>query len=361
VTSAFTESVVEDAALEWLRAIGWSLRHGLDIAPGEPGAERADYAQVVLEARLRDALARLNPALPPDALEDAFRRLTRPEGAELSGRNRTVHRLLVEGVTVEYRAAGGEIRGAQARVLDFDTPTNNDWLAVNQFTVSENKHTRRPDVVLFVNGLPLAVIELKNTADEDATIWTAFQQLQTYKAELPSLFAFNEVLLVSDGVEARVGTLTAGREWMKPWRTITGERLADPHLPELQVSIEGLFAPRRSLDLVRDFVVFEDAGGGKLAKKMAGYHQFHAVQVAVGETLKVLGDDTLRGIARELVASVRANVTIDWTVRENVRAQLRVLVKRILRKHGYPPDKQEKATQTVLEQAAVLSQEWAAA
>ncbi|MHB1012403.1 MAG: type I restriction endonuclease subunit R [Desulfobacteria bacterium] len=282
----FTESVVEQAALAWLESLGWSVTHGLEIAPGEPGAERTDYAQVVLEARLRDALARLNSTLPPEARDDAFRRLTRPEGAELSARNRAVHRLLVEGVTVEYRAPDGAIRGAQARVLDFDDPENNEWLAVNQFTVAENKHTRRPDVVLFVNGLPLAVIELKNAADEDATIWTAFQQLQTYKAELPSLFTFNEVLLVSDGVEARVGTLTAGREWMKPWRTITGERLANPHLPELQVSIEGLCAPRRFLDLVRDFVVFEDAGGGTLAKKMAGYHQFHAVQVAVGETLR---------------------------------------------------------------------------
>jgi len=284
--SSFTESIVEQAALAWLESLGWRVTHGLEIAPGEPGAERTDYAQVVLEARLREALARLNPVLPPEALEDAFRRLTRPEGAELSARNRAVHRLLVEGVTVEYRALDGAIRGAQAQVLDFDDPENNEWLAVNQFTVAENKHTRRPDVVLFVNGLPLAVLELKNAADEDATIWTAFQQLQTYKAELPSLFAFNEVLLVSDGVEARVGTLTAGREWMKPWHTITGERLANPHLSELQVSIEGLCAPRRFLDLVRDFVVFEDAGGGTLAKKMAGYHQFHAVQVAAGETLR---------------------------------------------------------------------------
>ena len=283
---SFTESIVEQAALAWLESLGWSVRHGLEIAPGEPSAERTDYAQVILEARLRDALIRLNPALPAEALEDAFRRLTRPEGAELSGRNRAVHRLLVAGVTVEYRTPEGAIRGAQARVLDFDEPKYNDWLAVNQFTVSEHKHTRRPDVVLFINGLPLGVVELKNAADEDATIWTAFQQLQTYKAELPTLFAFNEVLLVSDGVEARVGTLTAGREWMKPWRTITGEKLADPTLPELQVSIEGLFAPRRLLDLVRDFVVFEDTGGGKLAKKMAGYHQFHAVQVAVGETLR---------------------------------------------------------------------------
>ncbi|MDQ5871677.1 MAG: type I restriction endonuclease subunit R [Acidobacteriota bacterium] len=286
MTSRFTESVVEDAALAWLEGLGWRVTYGLEIPPGEPGAERADYAQVVLEARMHEALRRLNPSLPPEARGDAFRRLTRPEGAELSARNRAVHRLLVEGVTVEYRAADGAIRGAQARVLDFDDPQNNDWLAINQFTVTENKHARRPDVVLFVNGLPLAVMELKNAADEDATIWTAFQQLQTYKAELPSLFSFNEVLLASDGVEARVGTLTAGREWMKPWRTITGERLADTYLPELQVSIEGLFEKQRFLDLVRDFIVFEDAGGGTLAKKMAGYHQFHAVQVAVGETLR---------------------------------------------------------------------------
>ena len=143
--SGFTESIVEQAALAWFESLGWSVSHGLDIAPGEPGAERADYAQVVLEARLRDALAHLNPALPPEAIKDAFRRLTRPEGAELSGRNRAVHRLLVEGVTVEYRAPDGAIRGAQARVLDFDAPENNDWVAVNQFSVSENRHTRRPD------------------------------------------------------------------------------------------------------------------------------------------------------------------------------------------------------------------------
>jgi len=172
------------------------------------------------------------------------------------------------------------------RVLDFDDLDNNDWLAVNQFAVVENRHSRRPDIVLFVNGLPLAVIELKNAADADATIWTAWQQLQTYQEEIPSLFASNAVLVVSDGLEARVGPLGAGREWFKPWRTIHGEALADPHMPELQVVIEGLFAPRRFLDFVRDFIVFEDDGSGRLIKKMAGYHQFHAVQVAVAETLR---------------------------------------------------------------------------
>jgi type I restriction enzyme R subunit len=283
--SGFTESVVEQAALAWLENVGWRVRSGAGIAPGEAAAERDDYGQVVLALRLRDALARLNPALPAEALDDAFRKLARPEGVDLIVRNRALQRLLVDGVTVEYREAGGSIRGAQARVIDFADPAGNDWLAVNQFSVVENKHSRRPDVLLFVNGLPLAVLELKNPAAEDATIWNAFQQLQTYQAEVPTLFAPNALLAVSDGVEARVGTLGAGREWFKPWRTIAGETLADAHLPELQVVIAGLCAPRRFLDLLRDFIVFED-DGGRITKKMAGYHQFHAVQVAVGETLR---------------------------------------------------------------------------
>ena len=284
--TTLTEADVEQAALEWLRDLGWQLAHGPDIAPDTPAAERDDYGQVVLERRLRDALADLNPSLPTDALNDAVRKLTRPEGSTLAARNREFHRMLVNGVEIEYREAGGAVRGDLVRVIDFDNPANNDWLAVNQFTVTENRNTRRPDVVLFVNGLPLGVIELKNPADEDATIWTAWQQLQTYKSELPSLFSMNEALVVSDGNEARLGTLTSGREWFKPWRTVTGETLADPHMTELQVMLEGVFEPRRFLALVRDFIVFEDDGSGALVKKMAGYHQFHAVRVAVDETLR---------------------------------------------------------------------------
>ncbi len=280
-----TEADAEAAALGWLEGLGWQISHGPDIAPSTPNAERADYDQVVLEHRLRDALAGLNPGLPSDALDDAFRKLTRPEGSTLEARNRAFHRMLVNGVEIEYRDAEGRVRGGQVRVIDFEDPGNNDWLAVNQFTVTENQNTRRPDVVLFVNGLPLGMIELKNPADEDATIWTAWNQLQTYKAELPTLFAMNEALVVSDGIEARLGTLTAGREWFKPWRTVTGETLADEHLTELQVMLQGVFEPRRFLSLIRDFIVFEDDGGA-LAKKMAGYHQFHAVRVAVDETLR---------------------------------------------------------------------------
>lgn len=286
MTNAFTESVVEQAALEWLKSGGWSIIHGPDIAPGEPAAERDDYGQVVLARRLRDALARLNPKLPAEALNQAFGKLTRPEDADLLTRNRALHRLLVDGVTVEYRDQDGAIRGAQVRVIDFDDSTQNDWAAVSQFTVTEHKRHRRPDVVLFVNGVPLAVIELKNAAAENATIRSAWQQLQTYQSEIPALMASNAVLIVSDGVEARVGVLGAGREWFKPWRTIAGQQLADPHIPELQVMVEGLCAPRRLLDLLRDFIVFEDDGGGRLVKKMAGYHQLHAVQTAVAETLR---------------------------------------------------------------------------
>ena len=282
----FTESEVEEAALAWLEAIGWSITHGPDIAPDTPGAERAGYGEIVLEQRLRDALVRLNPNLPAEAIEDAFRKLTRHEGATLEARNRSFHWMVVNGVTVEYRDPEGAIKGAQARAVDFGEVENNDWLAVNQFTVVENKHERRPDVVLFVNGLPLGVLELKNPADENATIWSAWRQFQTYKAEIPSLFAYNAALMISDGVEARIGTLTAEREWFKSWRTISGEALAESQLTQLQVILEGVCERRRFLTIIRDFIVFEDEGGGTLAKKMAGYHQFHAVEAAVAETLR---------------------------------------------------------------------------
>ncbi len=283
--AGLVEADVEAAALGWLAELGWSLAHGSEITPDTAPQERADYGATALAATLREALARLNPELPAEALSDAVRRLNRPEGATVEARNRAFHRMVVDGVTVEY-SDGGRVRGAQARVIDFVDASNNDWLAVNQFTVVENKIERRPDIVLFVNGLPLGVIELKNPTDPDATVWTAWQQLQTYKADLPTVFSMNAALMVSDGLEARLGTLTAGREWFKPWRTITGEDLADEKVPQLQVLLQGVCDHRRFLDLVRDFIVFEDDGSGQLEKKIAGYHQFHAVQAAVDETLR---------------------------------------------------------------------------
>jgi type I restriction enzyme R subunit len=282
----FTESIIEQAALAWLESMGYSVLSGLEIAPGEMQAERENYGQVVLEHRLRQALQRLNPQIPSDALEEAFRKLTRPDSPSLVANNHTLHKYLVEGVPVEYQRKDGSIGGDLVRVFDYDEPEDNEFLAVNQFTVVENQIERRPDVVLFINGLPIAVMELKNAATENATIWSAFNQLQTYKMQIPSLFSFNEAMVISDGVQARIGTLTADREWFMPWRTIEGEDLADTKLPQLQVVLEGVFEKRRLLDLIRHFIVFEDVGGGVLVKKMAGYHQYHAVNVAAQETVR---------------------------------------------------------------------------
>ena len=284
----FSESIVEEAALAWLAGIGYEVLAGPAIAVGELSAERLDpeYRDVILERRLRQALEQLNSGLPPEAIEDAYRRLTRGDEPSLVTRNHALHQRLVDGVTVEYTRPDGSIGGAQVRVFDFDNPDNNDWVAVNQFTVVEGQHNRRPDVLIFVNGLPIAVMELKNPADENATIWTAFQQIQTYKAQIPSLFAYNELLIISDGMEARVGSLTADAERFMPWRTIEGEELAPAGMVQLQVVIQGLLDKRRLLEFIRYFVVFEDEGGGVLTKKIAGYHQFHAVNRALATTIQ---------------------------------------------------------------------------
>jgi type I restriction enzyme R subunit len=282
--TAFSESTVEDAALEWLSAIGWRVARGPDIAPGEPAGERPSYQEAILPRRLRDALARLNPSIPAEALEEAFRKVSRVSAPSLVQANRIFHRMLAEGIDVEYQSEGRIVHD-KARLADFENPDNNDWVAVNQFTVQEGHHTRRPDIVLFLNGLPVGIIELKNPSDEDATIWTAFHQLQTYKEQIPSLFVFNETLVISDGLEARIGSLTANREWFLPWRTIEGEEPAPTSMPQLEVLLKGVFDQARFLQFVRHFIVFEEEAGGLLSKKLAGYHQFHAVLRAVQATV----------------------------------------------------------------------------
>ncbi len=286
MTSKVVESDVEEVSLSWLDDLEWNIVHGIEIAPHTSNPERNNYDQIALSERLQISLAQLNPSLPAAALNSVFVKLTQPEGASVEIRNRAFHRMLVYGVTVEYRASNGAIRGAQTQVLDFENPLNNNWLAVNQFTVTENKHERRLDIVLFVNGLPLGIIELKNPTDGNATVRTAWNQLQTYKSELTNLFSMNGILVVSDGIDARVGTLTAGFEWFKSWRTISGESEADSKLLQLQVLLSGICKPERFLALIRDFTVFEDDGGGTITKKIAGYHQFHAVNAAVNETLR---------------------------------------------------------------------------
>ncbi len=287
--SPLAESTLEEVALSWLADLGYAVLHGQEIAPGMAAAERDAFGEVVLERRLRDAVERLNPDVPAEAREEAVRKVLNPESPSLVGNNRAFHRMLVDGVTVQYRRGDGSIAGAQVRLIDFDNPDDNDWLAVDQLAVIEGHHNRRPDVVLFVNGLPLVVIELKNPTDENATIWTAHSQLQTYKQQIPSLFAYNEALVVSDGLQARIGSLTADRERFMPWRTIEGESLAPPTALQLEVLVRGAFERRRFLDLVRHFVAFEDRGKGDVAKILAAYHQFHAVRAAVKETVRAIG------------------------------------------------------------------------
>jgi len=279
----FTESTVEDAALEIFEELGYAILHGPDIAPGELFAERAEYSDVLLLGRLKQALAKVNAKIPAVAMEDAIRKLLSVAGPNLEESNRRFHHFLTDGINVEYRAEGRIVHD-QVKLFDFAKPDNNEWAAVNQFTVIENKINRRPDIVIFVNGIPLTVFELKNMADENATIRDAFNQFQTYKKDIPSLFPYNEVLVISDGIEARVGTLTSGWERFMPWRTIAGDRIEPKGSLELEVLTRGIFEKRRFLNLVRNFVVFEDSGSA-LTKKIAGYHQFHAVNKAVECTL----------------------------------------------------------------------------
>jgi type I restriction enzyme R subunit len=292
------ESDVEEAALHWLEELGYSVAYGPDLLPDGLFHER-DEKTVVLEGRLESALLRLNPGLPSTAITDAMKRIVRPRGASLEAMNRDLHRMVVDGIDVEYQLPAEPIRGARVRVIDFDDPDNNDWLALNQFTVIEGDKHRRPDIVIFINGLPLSVFELKNAGDEKADLKAAFNQLQTYKVEIPALMSFDETLIISDGTCARIGTLTAGREWFMPWRTIEGEELAPIVMPQLEVLIKGVFDKRRVLDLMRHFVVFEDSGDGRLIKKMAGYHQFHAVNAALESTLRASNGEYLPMMAAE--------------------------------------------------------------
>ncbi|MGI8836530.1 MAG: type I restriction endonuclease subunit R [Pyrinomonadaceae bacterium] len=285
MSTRFTESVVEEAALSWLGELGYSILAGPEIAPGELLAERDDFSDVVLTTRLQAALYSLNPNIPSEALDHALRKITRSEAPSLTANNRASHRMLIDGVEVEYRRSDGSIAGDRVRLVDFDNPGANDWLAVNQFTVIEGQQNRRPDIIVFINGLPLAAIEVKNAAGEDATAYNAFKDIQTYKLQIPSLFVNNEALVASDGLDARAGTISADWERFMPWRTIEGEELAPAMMPQLEVLLRGMFDKRRFLDLLRYFIVFEEDESGEVIKKMAGYHQFHAVNKALEETL----------------------------------------------------------------------------
>ena len=310
MNSKTTENSIEQMALSQLETLGFEVAHGPDIAFDGPNPERdptANYGDVVLVERLRGTLARINTGLPQEAIEESIRKVLTAESSALIENNRRFHRMLTDGVDVSWMAPEGERHG-KVWLVDMENPANNDWLAVNQFTVIENKHERRPDIVLFVNGLPLAVIELKNPADENATLRHAFNQLQTYKEQIPSLFVYNALLVICDGMQARFGTLTAGWDRFMPWRTIDGtdlyrepgnEKQTDGEVqPGLTTLIRGMFDPTRFQDYFLNFITFEDDGGdtGNIAKKAAGYHQYHAVSKAVGFTLEACGIEAPAGL-----------------------------------------------------------------
>ena len=282
--TALTESDLEQIVLGWFSELGYTHLYGPHIAPEEPLTERSDYSDPLLPNRLKSALSRLNPSFSSETLEDAFRKLTRIDSPSLIQRNQQFQKFLTEGVPVEYRTEG-RIKSDTAKIVDFEKPENNDWLVVNQFTVVENHHNRRPDIVVFLNGLPVGVIELKDPTNEKADIWSAFNQIQTYKEQISTLFTTNEVLVISDGIEGKIGSLSADRERFMPWRTISGEDRESSHVERVEILIRGVFEKTRFLNFIRQFVVFEENKDVQTIKKIAGYHQYHAVNKAVETTV----------------------------------------------------------------------------
>ena len=278
-----TEDQLEQETLSWLADVGYTVLHGSDIAPDGDNPERTDSRQVVLLERLRKAVNKLNPSIPAAARDDAIKQVMDLGIPVLLSANRHFHKLLVTGVPVQYQK-DGETRGDFVCLVDWVDPAQNEWLAINQFSIKGTHHTRRPDVILFINGLPMVLLELKNPADEKADLWKAFDQIQTYKEQIPDVFQYNEVLVISDGTEARLGGLSSDAERFMQWRTIDGVTL-DPlgQFNELETLIRGVLAPAYLLDYLRFFVLFED--DGTLVKKIAGYHQFHAVRAAISQVV----------------------------------------------------------------------------
>ncbi len=294
-TTKFVEDHVEQASLEWLEALGYEVVFGPTMAPGEMWAEREDYKQVVLTRRLKRALATINPTVALELIEEAIRQLNRLDHPNLIEANRAFYQWLINGVLVETRREDGTSHHIPVYLIDFNNPDNNDWLAVNQFTVEHGQKNRRPDVVTFINGLPLAVIELKNAGDENATIYKAYTQLQNYKNDITPLFNTNGLLIVSDGLEARLGTLSASFERFMPWRTVDGKHIAAKGISELETLIKGTFNKPILLDMLRHFTVFED-DGKQIIKKIAGYHQYHAVNKAIERTIEATQGEHKAGV-----------------------------------------------------------------
>lgn len=298
-----TENDIELYAIEELENLGYTYVYGPDIAPGEPKAERENYEQVVLKSRLRGAINRLNPSIPEQAKEEAFKEVLRVGSPDLITDNEVFHRMLTEGVNVSFQKDGHQ-RGDYVQLVDFENPENNEFLVVNQFTIIENNNNKRPDVILFVNGLPLVVFELKNATDENATLKSAFKQIQTYKHTIPSLFTYNSIVVISDGNEAKAGSLSAGFTRFMRWKTSDGKTEASRFIPQMETLINGMLNKETVLDLIRHFIVFEKSKKEDLktgittvetVKKLAAYHQYYAVNRAIASTIRAAGYDNLGG------------------------------------------------------------------
>ncbi|MEM4398113.1 MAG: type I restriction endonuclease subunit R, partial [Candidatus Woesearchaeota archaeon] len=290
--SLITEQDIENEALSILKELGYTILYGPDISQGGINEERK-YNEVVLINRLKDAIIKINKEIPKEAIDEAIKKVIRTESQNQIINNQHFHKMLINGVDVEYKNKNGEIKNDKVWLFDFKNIDNNEFLAVNQFTIVEERNNRRPDIILFINGLPLVLIELKNPTDENATIWSAFNQFETYKQQIPSIFRFNEILVISDGLEARAGTLTSNKERFMPWKTIDGKKMPK-NFPQLEVLLKGMLNKNILLDLIRHFIVFEidkdkKEGNIKITKKIAAYHQYHAVNKAIASTIRAVG------------------------------------------------------------------------
>ena len=283
-----TEGQLEQQCIDWFKELGWDYVCGYDIAPDSDNPKRSDYKEVLLEEHLQDSLAKINPDIPRSAIEEAITKLNRPESPILAVNNRQFHQYINDGIPVDYEQEDRS-QGDHVRIMDFENPENNHFLITNQFTITGRNGNRRPDLIVFLNGLPVAVLELKNPLDEKADIWKAFEQIGTYKEELPDLFAYNVACIISDGFNARIGSVTADKERYGYWRTLKTEQ-DKPHFEyELETMVKGFFDKMLLLDFIRYFIIFEESKEGVI-KKIAGYHQFHAVREAISSTIAAICD-----------------------------------------------------------------------
>lgn len=286
----FYESNIEEAALEWLEELGYGTEYGPNISPGGDNSLRESYYDVIIKDKLEESLYLINKDLPKSAIKDALREILISKHVSLIENNKAFQKMLTDGVSVRYKDKNGDNKHGLVKVIDFDNINNNDFYAVNQYTVIDTQYEKRPDIVVFVNGIPISVFELKTASDENITIDAAYNQIKTYQEQVPSLFIYNSFNVISDGLHAKVGTITSNKDWYMTWRTMDGEKLAPTSIPQLEVVIKGMFHKKRLLDIIKNFILFQD-NNHEYTKILAGYHQYHAVNTAVTSSLDATSDE----------------------------------------------------------------------